>query len=51
MMRQRQVPSQNCNTESVSMPIESVAGENAPFQPLANPPSCVTTLYAKITRH
>ena len=45
MTRQRQLPSQICNTEPVSN--GQFCRINVLFQPLANLPSCVTALYAK----
>ena len=47
-MRHRQLPSQICSREPVSQHANGqFCGINAPFKPLTNLPSCVTTLYAK----
>ena len=46
MMRQWQLPSQIYSAEPVSMPMDSLQ-DNAPFQSLFSPPSCVTVLFVK----
>ena len=47
MMRQRQLPSQICNTRAWQHANRQLCRINAPFQPLANLPLCVTALCAK----
>ena len=46
MIRQRQLPSLICSTESVNMPTDKIR-INVPFQMLISLPPCVIALYAK----
>ena len=46
-MKQRQVLSQINSTWPVSMQMDSYGRINTPLQPLTNPQSCITALYAK----
>ena len=47
MMKQKQWRFQNNSSAHVKKLTDNFAVINAPFQPLANPPSCITAIYAK----